>query len=141
MGAISIDDILVTSLKRIEVQGGDVLHAMNNIQVSGFVLGEAYFSFVDPSFIKAWKQHKEMTLNLVVPIGDVKFVFYDGNKFRSETVGEKNFVRITVPPGIWFGFQGVHECSSLVLNLADIPHNAKEVERRNVEEISYKWDS
>ena len=68
MGAISIDDILVTSLKRIEVKGGDVLHAMNDIQVSGFVLGEAYFSFVEPSFIKAWKRHKEMTLNLVVPI-------------------------------------------------------------------------
>jgi len=140
MGAISIDNILVTSLKRIQVNGGDVLHAMNDIQVSGFVLGEAYFSFVDPSFIKAWKRHREMTLNLVVPIGDVKFVFYDGNKFRSETIGGKNFARITVPPGIWFGFQGVHENSSLLLNLADIPHDPLEVERRNINGIKYEWD-
>lgn len=140
MGAVNVGDIAVTSLKRIQVNGGDVLHAMNDIKASGFVLGEAYFSFVDSSFVKAWKRHKKMTLNLVVPIGDVKFVFYDCNKFRSETIGGKNFARITVPPGIWFGFQGVHENSSLLLNLADIPHDLEEVERRNINDIKYEWD-
>jgi dTDP-4-dehydrorhamnose 3,5-epimerase len=141
MGTINNDNILVTKLERIKVQGGDVLHAMKDMQVSGFVLGEAYFSLIEPSFIKAWKRHKEMTLNLVVPIGKVKFVFYDGSKFRSELIGEENYVRLTIPPGIWFGFQGIHKYSSLILNLADVPHNPTEVERCNIEDFNFRWSA
>ena len=41
---------------------------------------EAYFSIIKPGYIKAWKLHKKMTMNIVVPIGSVQFVFYDKNK-------------------------------------------------------------
>ena len=39
--------------------------------------GEAYFSQVDKGAIKAWKRHKKMTLNLLVPVGEIKFVLFD----------------------------------------------------------------
>ena len=44
-----------------------------------------------------------MTLNLVVPIGMVRFVFLDSQSSkvsRVEDIGEKNYARPTVPPGL-----------------------------------------
>lgn len=141
MGEVTIDQILVTPLKRIQVAGGDVLHAIKRTDNGFRDFGEAYFSMVDSGVIKAWKMHKRMTLNLVVPIGDVKFVFVDkGDDIRrQEIIGESNYARLTVPPGIWFGFQGLTEPFSMIMNLADIPHDPDEVLRKEVEEIEYDW--
>ena len=134
--------IVVTELKRIETPGGDVFHAMkqSESQYEGF--GEAYFSWVNEGVIKAWKMHKRMTLNLVVPVGNVRFVFVSDSEnkdFRVEEIGEKRYARITVPPGVWFGFQGIGEGKNLVLNIADIEHDPEEVEKCNFLNIKYNW--
>ena len=42
--------------------------------------GELYFSEVNFGEIKAWKKHKKMVMNLIVPCGEVKFVFFDDRK-------------------------------------------------------------
>ena len=91
--------------------------------------------------LKAWKQHLRMTMNLVVPIGTVRFVFCDllNSSFREEEIGAPNYARITVPPKIWFGFQGMSAKSSLVLNVANLPHDPAEVERKMKEEIYFNW--
>jgi len=64
-----IDGVVLTRLSIINIPDGDVLHAMksNDLGYSGF--GEAYFSIVKQNVVKAWKRHREMTLNLVVPVG------------------------------------------------------------------------
>ena len=143
MGKITgIDDIIVTPLKTISVNGGDVLHGLKNGD-TGFVgFGEVYFSKVGQNSIKAWKLHSKMTLNLIVPFGEVKFVFCDkSSNFREEVIGLNNYARITVPPLIWFGFLGLFHEDSIVMNLADIIHDANEVERKNLNEIEYKWET
>ena len=136
-----LNNIIKTPLKKIQLDGGDVLHGMkkNDEGYAGF--GEAYFSSINPGAIKAWKRHIKMTLNLVVPIGKVKFVFYDVNSdsFKEEVIGINNYIRITVPPGIWFGFQGMGLDTSFVMNIANIVHNASEVERLSLSDIDYKW--
>ena len=83
-------------------------------------------------------------MNLVVPVGRVKFVFYaevDGGKqlLNEETIGVEHYARITVPPGIWFGFKGLSSPQSLVLNLASIPHDPSEVERLPLGALPYDW--
>lgn len=59
-------------------------------------------------------------MNDIVPVGTVRFVFcVDGvQDFRIEDIGDDRYARITVPPGIWFGFQGKADPKSLVLNWA-----------------------
>ena len=107
MGSINIPCIKVTPLKKISLTGGDVLHGMKSSDKGYQGFGEAYFSQVDHGAIKAWKLHKKMTMNIVVPIGEVRFVFFDDSElFREEIIGFSNYSRLTVPPGIWFGFQG-----------------------------------
>lgn len=140
MGAMSVKQIIVTPLKRVPVAGGDVLHAMKRND-PGFVdFGEVYFSQIEPGAVKAWKRHLRMTLNLVVPVGAVQFVFVDDEgAMREEVVGLDRYVRLTVPSGIWFGFKGLVAPYSLLLNVADIPHDPAEIERKDLGEIMFDW--
>jgi len=144
MGVVSLADILVTPLRRIPTVGGDVMHALRNSD-SGFNgFGEVYFSWVEHGAIKAWKCHKHMTLNLVVPLGEVSFVFHltnQKNNFRTENIGEDRYVRLSVPPGIWFGFQGRAFGRNLLMNLADMTHEPEEVLRKPVSYFDYNWSA
>ena len=139
-----INGVLITPLKIIETSGGNVLHSLKDTD-SGFNgFGEAYFSEIEPKAIKAWKLHKKMTLNISVPIGKIKFVLYDerikSNCFFQElTISRKNYSRLTIPPMIWLGFQGLANSNSLLLNVADISHSTDEVIRRDLSEIVYDW--
>ena len=142
---MKLADILVTPLRRIENVGGDVLHGMKQSDVGYTGFGEAYFSWVSFGAVKAWKRHTQMTMNVVVPVGQVRFVFRcvnaDGiEEFRVEEIGMDRFVRITVPPCIWFGFQGLYTPQSLLLNIANIPHEPNEVERLALTDINYDWN-
>ena len=141
MGTMSLNDILIAPLARIPTSGGDVLHAMKQSDTGFAGFGEAYFSWVAAGAIKAWKRHTRMTMNIVVPVGKVRFVFrLDGvDTFRVEEIGVDRYARLTVPPGIWFGFQGLAAPQSLVLNIANIPHDHNEVERLALSDIKYGW--
>ena len=142
MGVVSLADILVTPLMRLPTIGGDVMHALKNSDNGFNGFGEVYFSWVERGAIKAWKCHQHMTLNLVVPLGEISFVFHikdQENCFRTENIGEEKYVRLTVPPGIWFGFQGRGSGQSLLMNLADMAHDPDEVLRKKTSEIVYNW--
>lgn len=140
MVAVNVNQIMVTPLKRIQVAGGDVLHGMKCSDPGYDDFGEAYFSMVEVGAIKAWKRHLRMTLNFVVPLGTVLFAFIDGKGLtRTELAGDEHYVRLTVPPGIWFGFKGLGNKDSMVLNIASVPHDPGEVERRPRADFDYVW--
>ena len=144
MGVVSLEDIHVTQLKRIPTVGGDVLHALKNSDYGFNGFGEVYFSRVEQGAIKAWKFHQRMTMNLVVPKGEVSFVFHltnQKNSFRTENIGEERYVRLTVPPGIWFGFRGRGSDQSLLMNLADMAHDPDEILRETTSEFIYNWST
>lgn len=141
MGAVSVDQILVTPLKRISLAEGDVLHGIKHDDAGYVDFGEVYFSIINAGAIKAWKRHLQMTLNFVVPIGKVHFVFVDDQgRVRQELAGVDRYVRLTIPPGIWFGFSGRNDPYSLLMNLADIPHDPTEIQRKGIDEIYFNWD-
>ena len=144
MGVVSLMDILVTPLRRIPTIGGGVMHALKNSDNGFKSFGEVYFSWVEQGAIKAWKCHQHMTLNLVVPLGEVSFVFHimDQEKyFRTENIGEEQYARLTVPPGIWFGFQGKASGRSLLMNVADMAYDQDEVLRKKTSEFVYYWST
>jgi dTDP-4-dehydrorhamnose 3,5-epimerase len=142
---MTITGVSTTPLSIIDTKGGAVLHAIKSSDhgFSGF--GEAYFSTIEHNAIKGWKRHKEMVLNLIVPIGSVRFVLYDDrrnqlNQFQEivlSLTGE--YARLTVPPMVWVGFQGLDHQSSLVLNIASIEHSPEEIERKGLDEIKFNW--
>jgi dTDP-4-dehydrorhamnose 3,5-epimerase len=143
VGSVSLNDIVVTPLARMAVAGGDVLHAMKSTDTGYSGFGEAYFSSVSMDVVKAWKLHSQMTMNIVVPVGRVRFVFYsrETDAFRIEEIGSDRYARLTVPPGIWFGFQGMSAPCSILLNIANIVHDPTEVQRAATSEIKFDWSS
>ena len=71
---LMLDIIKTSKLNIIPTQGGDVFHGIKSSD-GGFNRFRSIF-FDKNNHVKAWKKHKKMTLNLVVPYGLVKFVFY-----------------------------------------------------------------
>lgn len=147
MDTINIDGVFLTSLKIIPNPKGNVFHALKQSDIGYNGFGEAYFSTVNYGEIKGWKKHAKMTLNLIVPAGEIKFVLYDdrpgsttkGNYFE-ESLSLKNYKRLTVPPGIWMGFQGMDKELNLLLNIANIKHDQIESEKIDLDNIPFNWE-
>lgn len=140
-----INDVVIKPLNIISVPGGDVLHALKATDPEYRGFGEAYFSSLESGAVKAWKRHRKMQLNLVVPTGRIRFVLCDDRdtvglpKFQEVILSTENYARLTVPPMIWVGFQGLSEGLSMLLNVADIAHSPREVDRKPLHEIDYRW--
>jgi dTDP-4-dehydrorhamnose 3,5-epimerase len=139
-----IKDVVITDLDVIDTPGGKVMLGMKEASVGYAGFGEAYFSKVNKGFIKAWKRHKKMTLNLVVPVGEIKFVLFDdrevsNTRFQEVIISKSNYCRLTVPPMVWMGFQGLSNDGSMLLNIASIEHDPGEVDRLEIDEINFDW--
>jgi len=143
-----IDGVLLTPLREIETPGGNVFHGMKCADPGYAGFGEAYFSTVEPNAIKPWKRHKVMTLNLIVPIGRVRFVLYDDRRSSGTSgitsqiiIGRKGvYGRLTVPPCVWMAFQGCSSQTSWVLNIANVSHDPTEADRLPLDAISFDWE-
>lgn len=134
-----MDGVTLTPLKQITHPKGDIFHAMKASDDGFFGFGEAYFSTVNQGEVKGWKKHTEMTLNLVVVIGEIEFVVYDDNSFYSVKLSKNNYQRLTVEPGLWLAFKGV-SVENMLLNLASIEHNTNESENVDMYGFDYDWN-
>ena len=141
-----IEGLNLSPLKRIPNKKGDILHAIKSSDNDYDGFGEAYFSIVNEGEIKGWKKHSMMHMNLIVPVGTVRFVIYDSRKesktykiFNDISIGIDNYTRLTVPPNLWFAFQGVESGLNLLMNIANIEHNPNESSTLELEEIAYSW--
>lgn len=139
MNLYSGDKLIIKPLKKFHLEEGDVFHALKatDPEFNGFQ--EAYFSSIRNNKLKAWKRHLRMTMNLIVPVGNVQFNFYDEKKFliKNIVIGEKNYFRITVPPMIWVGFKGLSNNTSYILNISDELHDPTEIERKPLSFLNF----
>ena len=131
--------IRIKSLKQIHVDEGNVLHALKASEEEFYGFEEAYFSTIKINKIKAWKRHLRMTMNLIVPVGEVQFNFYNEEKklLINTIIGENNYSRITVPPMTWFGFKGLSKSTSFILNISNKYHDPSEVERKPLSFLNF----
>lgn len=141
-----LSDMSITSLKRICHEKGDVYHAIKCSEDSFSSFGEAYFSTINYLDVKGWKKHLKMTMNIIVPVGSIKFVLFDdrpnsstNGEYFEVIISEGNYIRLTVPPGVWMSFQGVASGLNLLLNVASIEHDPEEAMSVPLQEISYDW--
>ena len=135
-----MDGVIISPLKKIHHPKGDIFHAIKKSDVGFFGFGDAYFSTVNQGDIKGWKKHKEMILNLVVPVGEIEFVVYNENTkiFFNTKISQNNYQRLTVKAGLWVAFKGIGEYN-ITLNLSNIEHNPNEAVNIDLNEINYHW--
>jgi dTDP-4-dehydrorhamnose 3,5-epimerase len=134
-----MDGVKLTPLKRIPTGKGDVFHAMKASEESFNGFGEAYFSSINKDSIKGWKKHTRMILNLIVPVGEIEFICFNGESFYQIILSQKNYQRLTIEPGIWVAFRGLGQDLNLLLNIASIEHNPEEAINLALKEILYDW--
>jgi dTDP-4-dehydrorhamnose 3,5-epimerase len=144
----NIDGVIIKELKRFPDERGTVMHVLKATEPEFKGFGEVYCSSVYPGVVKGWHIHSEITLNYVVLTGMIKFVLYDERKdsptngrVQEIYMGEQNYVRVTVPPGIWSGFKGIGAEPALVCNVIDKPHDPSEARRCDPHDnrIPYVW--
>lgn len=143
----SINGVSVTELKTIATDGGQVMHGLRQSEAAFNGFGEVYFSGIESGCIRGWKRHREMTLNLVVVTGQIRFVLVDGRE--NVTASGKpweillspadNYARLTVPPGIWMAFQGLGEPGSLLANIANMEHDPSEADQAPLNQFHFNW--
>ncbi len=135
-----MDGIILTPLKRIHHDKGDIFHVMKKNDPGYISFGEAYFSMINQNSIKGWKKHTKMILNLVVPMGEIEFVIYDeySKEFFNIKLSPNNYQRLTVKAGLWIAFRGIDKYN-ILLNLASIEHDPNETINVDLEHIKYIW--
>ena len=132
--SLQIDGITVTELRQITDELGSVLHMLRSDAPDFVAFGECYFSEILPGAIKAWKRHRIQTQNLAVPIGRVRLAIHDDRE-QSATRGHTQvielgrpdaYLRVKIPPGLWYGWGCISAAPALVANCTDRPHDPDE---------------
>jgi len=80
-----------------------------------------------------------------VPMGAIRFVLYDNRvnedgNVQQVVLSKNNYQRLTIPPMVWVGFQGVSNGTSMLLNIANITHSPDEVNVKDINEINFNWE-
>ena len=141
MNDVPLRKVKVTQLRRIPTPDGEVRHCMR-AQDEGFAgFGEVYVTEVYGGATKGWKRHREMTMNLVVLRGTVRFIVHDGTRegCQIHVLSAEDgalYARLTVPPGLWMAFQGVAPGSNLLLNIASHAHDPAEADRAELADFA-----
>lgn len=145
-----INGVRISDLRQITDARGAVLHMLRADSPDFVTFGECYFSEVAPGAVKAWKRHREQTQNIAVPVGRLRLVIFD-DRDGSPTSGTTDVIdlgrpdaycRVTIPPGLWYGFATLGETPALLANCADTPHDPLESESTTPEDpaIPYSWE-
>ena len=129
---------------------GSVMHHLRSDSPSFAAFGEVYSSTIFQGSVKAWKKHRRVSQNIVVPVGSVRFVIFDDrvdSPSRGElyeiTIGRERYGLLHIPPGVWYGFQGVAQGESVLVNCVDEPHDPAESERLPEDSVAipHRWST
>jgi dTDP-4-dehydrorhamnose 3,5-epimerase len=144
-----IEGVTFTELRQIVDERGAVLHMLRSDLADFDRFGECYFSEVLPGAVKAWKRHTRQTQNLAVPVGRIRMAIYDVRdaspsfgKLQVIELGRPDaYIRLRIPPGLWYGFSCISSMPALLANCADFPHDPGESEVRHLDDpaIPYRW--
>ena len=146
-----IEGVQVQTLEPHVDERGRLLELFRADQPDAIEFGQVHISTLHPGSIKAWHRHRKQTDVLVCIAGTVRLGLFDGRK-KSATEGQLNEfflgdhspLRITVPPGVWFGLKGVGTGESHVAVFTDRPYNPRDPDEERLDplinDIPFDWD-
>ena len=81
-------------------------------------------------------------------MGEVKLVLFDDrkdsltkNQHQEIFLSPDNYFLVTIPPNVWNGFKGLGKKESIIANCLTLPHNEKEMIRKDPKDkyFGYNW--
>lgn len=147
MDQIDISGVQLTKLKIIKNAKGNIYHILKNRDVNFNAIGEVYCSKILSNEIKAWKSHSKQTQNLCVLSGEILVILYDDRihtksykSIKRQFLNSKDkYFLLTIPPNIWYGFKGIHQNESIIINCTDLPHDPLESKNISIENFPIKF--
>lgn len=144
-----IEGLSTYPLSQISDERGSVLH-MLRADSEGFLgFGEIYFSEVLPGMVKGWKLHEIQYQMFAVPMGRIRLVVFDDRQSSStrgavvviELGRSDHYIRVSVPPGLWYSFGCLGSTPALLANCANLPHDPTESRSLPLDHpsIPYLW--
>lgn len=146
--ATGIAGVRIAPLARFVDARGAVLRMWRADDPDFVSFGEVYFSLVHAGVVKAWRRHTRTLANMAVPMGTVRIVLVDGRADSptaghviERLIGEPDYCRVTIPPGVWSGFRAEGGGSALVANCLSEVYDPGEVESRDAAstDMPYLW--
>lgn len=141
--------VSLTTLRQTSDTRGSVLHMLRSDDPEFINFGECYFSEILPGSVKAWKRHRRQTQTLAVPVGRVFMVMYDDREISDtpkqlqtlELGRPESYVRVRIPPGVWYGFACLSSTPALLVNCVDMPHDPNESDLCPLGDstVPYQW--
>jgi dTDP-4-dehydrorhamnose 3,5-epimerase len=145
-----IDGVALRPLRQFADERGRTMHMLRCDDPHFRAFGEIYFSGVAHGKIKGWYRHREKTLNYAVPAGTIRVIIYDDRELApthgrvdefllGETVDR--YALLTIPPGLWYGIQGLAPGMSIIANCSDLPNDPAESDRKPADspDVPYTW--
>ena len=128
MDSVILTGVIASQQREIHTENGPVFHGLRGSESCFHGFGEAYFSEVYGGSIKGWKCHRDMTMNLFVLRGAIRFYLVNQatNESSKVLVSDSENLRLTINPGVWVAFEGMTTERNLLLNLARIEHDPSE---------------
>mgnify|MGYP006149283247 FL=1 len=150
MNGSEIKGVMIVKLNLIVDSKGSVLHMIKLSSPEFKNFGECYFSEINYNSIKGWKLHSKQTQNISVPSGRIKMVLYDyrkespsfNNLIEINLGRPHNYFRITIPPGVIYGFKCLSSPNALLVNCTDIEHDPNESITFSLEDnkVPFLWN-
>ena len=141
-----LDGVIITRPQQFPDERGTVKHFIteNDPQFQHF--GEVYMTTVYKDVIKGFHGYVSKTLHYVVPIGNIKLVMYDNRSasstyqdFEEVFLGQENYIRLTIPPGVFSAFRGMSNPYSLAVICADEVFDENKTLRIPIKDLPYDW--
>lgn len=150
MNGSKIKGVKIVKLNQIVDSKGSVLHMIKSSSLEFKNFGECYISEINFNTVKGWKLHSKQTQNISVPSGKINMVLYDNredstsfNQLIEITLGRPdNYYRITIPPGVIYGFKCLSSPNALLVNCTDIEHDPHESVTFSLEDnkVPFLWN-
>jgi dTDP-4-dehydrorhamnose 3,5-epimerase len=151
---VSIPGLTLTPLTLIPDDRGYLLELLRADSPGFTGFGQVYLSATYPGVVKAWHRHRKQTDQFVCVAGAVKVVvlweeaqpvpgsgapqWHTYEKVLSAQTPQ----RLTIPPGLYHGWQALGPETALVLNCCDQPYNYEQPDEERVAAhgvLPYDW--
>lgn len=151
MGSLGkIHDVVVTRLKVFEDERGLLKHMMTAEDPDFHGFGQVYCSTVFLRMVKGWHFHKKAYRSYIALSGVIRVALYDEREnspskgvVQEIFMGPINHVRVTIPPGIWSGFQCYADAPGVLCDVVNMPYNPDDSKRCDPYDnhIPFDWTS
>ena len=145
-----ISGVSAKELKFIKDKRGRLAEILRSDDSVFKKFGQVYVTTAKPYAVKAWHYHKKQTDNFFCIFGKMRVGLYDSRR-NSPTFGKtqeiimsfEKPVLLTIPPGVWHGFECVGKKEAAIINICTHLYDYKKPDEYRADpfnnKIPFKW--